>query len=210
MTRRAPTQPPSGGKGARRRQQFLDAALEVFVEQGYAATSVSDITARVGVSHGAFYRYFDSKRDILDAVIDDGLERFMSLAADDGLSDEIASADELLARLRELAGRAFALAEDEPGLVRLVMLEATSVDDELSYRLLGLLDLLAALAIPELERAKRAGILRADVQADVLADAVVGMLVPGLVLAFRGQIDAAARDRQVDAFVDLVASGIRK
>lgn len=201
---------PAGGKGARRRQELIDAALDVFVERGYAAASVSDITGRVGVSHGAFYRYFDSKRDILDAVIDDGLERFMAVAETGAAPGDVTSPEEFLDAVRDVAGRALALVAEEPGLARLVMLEATSVDDELTHRLMGLMDLAAGLAAPYLERAKAAGVLRADVETDVLADATAGMLLPGLVLAFRGGLDEAARERQVDALAGLLVTGIRK
>ena len=40
------------------------AALEVFSEQGYAATSVDDIVERAGTTRGAFYYYFEGKEDV--------------------------------------------------------------------------------------------------------------------------------------------------
>lgn len=189
-------------RAARRRQELVDAAFAAFVEQGYAATSVTDITSRLGVSHGTFYRYFDSKRDILDEVIDAGVERFMTVAAIDEVPPAPETADELLARVGEAVGRVFDLVQADPGLVRLIMLEATSVDEELSLRLMGLMDLFASLAAPYLEQP--------GVESDVLADALVGMLLPGLVLAFRGTLDDAARERHVRALTDLLAHGLIK
>jgi AcrR family transcriptional regulator len=56
---------------AQRRAELVDAAAEVFMEKGYATTTVSDITSRAGSSHGTFYVYFDSKEDIFDAVAQD-------------------------------------------------------------------------------------------------------------------------------------------
>lgn len=209
MPPRAATQ-PAGGKGARRRQELIDAAHAAFVERGYSAVGVSDITARVGVSHGAFYRYFDSKRDILDAVVDDCVERFMEVTDPGGPPADVTSPAEFLDGVRGAAERVLALVLEEPGLARLVVLEATSVDDELTHRLLGLMDLAAGLVTPYLERAKAAGVLRAAVETDVLADAAVGMLLPALVLAFRGELDDAARARQVDVLIGVLAAGIKK
>jgi AcrR family transcriptional regulator len=56
---------------AQRRAELVDAAAEVFMEKGYAAATVSDITNEAGSSHGTFYVYFDSKEDIFDAVAQD-------------------------------------------------------------------------------------------------------------------------------------------
>lgn len=53
-----------------RRQELIDAALELFWTQGYEKTIVSDIVKRVGVAQGLFYYYFESKQDIFLATID--------------------------------------------------------------------------------------------------------------------------------------------
>lgn len=53
------------------RQEILDSAFACFAEQGYHATGVADIAGRIGIGHGTFYRYFKSKRDIIEHVIDD-------------------------------------------------------------------------------------------------------------------------------------------
>lgn len=45
----------------RTRQALLDAGRELFVARGYHDTRINDIVAAAGLSHGAFYRYFESK-----------------------------------------------------------------------------------------------------------------------------------------------------
>lgn len=50
-----------------------EAAGELFLERGYAATSVADITQRAGVSRSTFFNYFDTKSDLLWAAFDDGV-----------------------------------------------------------------------------------------------------------------------------------------
>ncbi|MBJ7332183.1 MAG: TetR/AcrR family transcriptional regulator [Solirubrobacteraceae bacterium] len=204
MSRRAAKSP----RGTKRRQELVDTAFAVFVEKGYAATSVGDITSRLGLTHGAFYRYFDSKREILDEVIDDGLQRFMSAVEAEEVPEVIPSAEAFLEAYRENATRVFDLVGEEPGLARLIMLEATSVDIELTERLLGLLDLMSALTTPVLEQAVRDGVLREDLNTQVLADAMAGIMLPGLVMAFRGQLDEEARETQVETLVEVIATGI--
>jgi AcrR family transcriptional regulator/ubiquinone/menaquinone biosynthesis C-methylase UbiE len=54
-----------------RRKEFIGAARELFMEKGFEQTSISDITGRLGMSHGSFFYYFKSKNDVMKAVICD-------------------------------------------------------------------------------------------------------------------------------------------
>src|SRR5580698_823343 len=54
-----------------RRRAILDVASEVFVAQGYAATSMSEIAAKVGGSKGTLYNYFRSKEELFAAFMQD-------------------------------------------------------------------------------------------------------------------------------------------
>ncbi|MBT1161562.1 MULTISPECIES: TetR/AcrR family transcriptional regulator [Bifidobacterium] len=57
-------------------QRILDAARELFMEQGYEKTSVQDIVDRLGdLSKGAIYHHFKSKQTILDRLGDDDARR---------------------------------------------------------------------------------------------------------------------------------------
>jgi AcrR family transcriptional regulator len=56
-----------------RPQELLAAALDLFVERGYAATRLDDVAARAGVSKGTLYLYFTNKEDLFKAVIQEHL-----------------------------------------------------------------------------------------------------------------------------------------
>ena len=62
-----------------RRNELMDAAEQLFIEKGYEHTSASDIIRKVGVAQGTFYYYFKSKDEILTAVIDRYVERYIEL-----------------------------------------------------------------------------------------------------------------------------------
>jgi len=49
--------------------ELLAAALEIFVERGYAATRLDEVAARAGVSKGTLYLYYESKEDLFKAVV---------------------------------------------------------------------------------------------------------------------------------------------
>lgn len=56
---------------AQTRQHLLQAALRLFVEQGYSATTVDDIATAVGTTRVTFYAHFANKVDVVRAVFDD-------------------------------------------------------------------------------------------------------------------------------------------
>lgn len=52
-----------------RPQELLAAALDLFVERGFAATRLDDVAARAGVSKGTLYLYFTNKEELFKAVV---------------------------------------------------------------------------------------------------------------------------------------------
>lgn len=56
-----------------RREQILSAALKVFATRGFAATKISDIVSKGGMSHGLVYHYFKSKEEIFYELVDRAL-----------------------------------------------------------------------------------------------------------------------------------------
>ena len=75
--------------------ELMAAALELFVEKGFAGTRLDDVAARAGVSKGTLYLYFDSKEALFKAVIQEGIVPVLEQGA--GLIDGFrGSAAELL------------------------------------------------------------------------------------------------------------------
>ena len=50
-------------------ERILLTSLGLFARKGYGATSVSDIAGALGITKGALYRHFASKRAIFDAIL---------------------------------------------------------------------------------------------------------------------------------------------
>jgi TetR/AcrR family transcriptional regulator len=49
--------------------ELVDAALDLFVEKGFAATRAEEVAARAGVSKGTLFLYFPSKEELFKAVV---------------------------------------------------------------------------------------------------------------------------------------------
>ena len=65
-----------------RRKEFIAAARQLFIEKGFDQTSVSDITNKVGMSHGSFFYYFKSKKGVMEEVINDNLTSWKDFMQD--------------------------------------------------------------------------------------------------------------------------------
>jgi AcrR family transcriptional regulator len=104
-------------KGIRTRERLVEAAKEIFEEQGFLEARISDIAARAGQSHGSFYYYFNSKEEIF---------REVAAAVDERLfapMDEVILAQSALAprpRVREAMRRHFERYAQEARIIALI------------------------------------------------------------------------------------------
>jgi len=76
------------------KDRIVEAADQLFYEQGFEHTSFSQIAESVGISRGNFYHHFKTKDEILDAVINYRLSRTKSMLDDWELAGET-SADRI-------------------------------------------------------------------------------------------------------------------
>lgn len=117
-----PGQPKFKRRKAERPDEIVAAAMEVFVEKGFAAARLDDIAARAGVSKGAIYLYFATKDDIFRAVIAQGV------APNLGLIQGVvaAKADSLPDMLRAFAEVISGVAASSPvgGIIKVVIGES--------------------------------------------------------------------------------------
>jgi AcrR family transcriptional regulator len=77
-----------------RPQELLEAAIDLFVERGYAATRLDDVARRAGVSKGTLYLYYENKEELFKAVVRSSIvpvigEAEMSVAEFEGHSGDL-------------------------------------------------------------------------------------------------------------------------
>ncbi|WP_438820949.1 TetR/AcrR family transcriptional regulator [Cupriavidus gilardii] len=110
-----------------RPQELVAAALELFVERGYAATRLEDVAAAAGVSKGTVYLYFANKQELFKTVVRENLVPALVRGTD--LVDTYeGSTPELL---RELLRGWWGLIGATPvaGLTKLIMAESANFPD---------------------------------------------------------------------------------
>jgi AcrR family transcriptional regulator len=96
------------------RERVLDAAVELFAQQGYDGTSVSQVITRAGVAKGGFYHHFASKEALLYEVYGDLIGRQLD-GMDEILRRGLPPADTLRALIHDLVNTTAASAR--PALV---------------------------------------------------------------------------------------------
>ncbi|WP_065570441.1 TetR/AcrR family transcriptional regulator [Microbacterium oleivorans] len=94
----------TGRPRASSREVLSEAACELFLERGFDATSITDISARAGVSRSSFFNYFESKEAILWSSLDGRIE---TLRAETPVVDAAAA---LMDMCRDLQPDSLALA----------------------------------------------------------------------------------------------------
>jgi AcrR family transcriptional regulator len=78
-----------------RPSELVAAALELFVEKGYAGTRLEDVASLAGVSKGTLYLYFENKEDLFKAVVRDNVVARISESAGEVVRFEGTSAEML-------------------------------------------------------------------------------------------------------------------
>jgi AcrR family transcriptional regulator len=80
-----------------RPQELLEAALDLFVERGFAATRLDDVAKAAGVSKGTLYLYYKNKEDLFKAVVRENMVPMIGEA--EGIIEQFDGDSETLFRL---------------------------------------------------------------------------------------------------------------
>ncbi|MFM2068430.1 MAG: hypothetical protein RLZZ584_3339 [Pseudomonadota bacterium] len=122
------TSPPSHQRRkAERPLELIAAALELFVEKGFASTRIEEVAQRAGVSKGTLYLYYASKEELLKAVIRQYLSSEIAQGASDARAHQGSAGDALRGLMVQWWVRVF----DSPasGVFKLIITEVRNFPD---------------------------------------------------------------------------------
>jgi AcrR family transcriptional regulator len=108
------------------RDRLLASAIELTVERGWSALTMAKLADRVGVSRQTVYNELGAKPQLAEAMVMRELETFLA-HVDGAFRDE---PDDLVAAIREAAGRALALAGESP-LLHAVLSSSQGAESDL-------------------------------------------------------------------------------
>jgi AcrR family transcriptional regulator len=185
-------------KKARTRQALVAAALRLFAERGFEATTVADIAEAADVSPRTFFTYFPAKEDVLFAGAKDRIERLRDALAKRAPDESFLDALRRAAR-DILADRTFQAEAQRTHM------QVIGANPALGAR--ALQDLLAAEQVVAAAIAADLGVDQTDLQPQVAAAAAVNALRGALMTWF---LSGASGDPQpaFDQALNLLEHGL--
>jgi AcrR family transcriptional regulator len=191
----------------RRRREILEAAGKVLAAKGYQGTNVADIAQELGIGHGTFYRYFENKRHIAESVLQLALDQVAQLVSD--VDPEAAGTlGEYDEQLVTLGNRLFDFFLGNRDLAEVFFFESYGVDKALTGCLLEALELFGEYVERYLRNGCSKGFLRADIDVEITARAINGMIFAGALRTLRTTDPESQRDRWIDAIRRLMLTGM--
>ena len=178
-----------------RRRRILECAKGVFARRGYHETNISHICEAMGIARGTLYQYFTSKKDVFAAIVEDMLARIRTAVAREPVvrippgfrPTRPQVLEYTAASLRRVLEAVFA---DEASL-RILVREAVGLDVGIDAILHSIDELVIDRFASDLDAARSAGVIRADVDPRAAALFVLGGVQ-------KVALDALGHDRAVD------------
>lgn len=192
------------------RADIIQTAFEEFSAKGYHQTAISDIAKRLGIGHGTFYRHFQNKRDILEHVIDDVTTKVIQVLSEENAPNASATLEDYRGQISRIAERLIPILIENPGIARLMLFEATSIDPEMTQRLMTILDWVGRLIASYMENGVKLGFFRADLDTEATGHAITGMIMMNFIRFLNTPDDRAGLQKLVDAVLRLVIDGVAK
>ena len=158
-------------KNSDRHEQILEAAAAVFANKGYYGARVADIASRAHVADGTIYLYFRSKEDILAALFETAMRRFLDRARNE--LEELQGAEARLRRLADLHLDSVGTHRDLAIVFQVELRQSVKFMERVSTTTLAkYFDLIGAV----IRQGQAEGVLRADLPEKVVTKCFFGML----------------------------------
>src|SRR5689334_21548203 len=186
------------------RRAILDAALDLFVREGYGQASIRNIAARVEYSPGGIYGYFAAKDEILYALAH---ERLRSRGARE-LAD--APSDDALDDLRASTWRLYYISTEQPQYFALVFLDRHVPRVSKDYERFAFISEMRKRALARVERCIAEGLFPDTTHAEVALRLLWATVVGFAALRLSHRIpDGVAIDPLVRDSIETTIAGIR-
>jgi len=192
---------------SRTREKLLDAATSVFLRDGYHSTLISDIVTLAGVGQGTFYRHFQSKREVFEALIERLVSRL--LVQFQPMSDQLPSTfEEYIEASRGVVTRMAGILESQRDMVLLVLREAAAIDRAFEAQVEAVYDSFAQQTQLFIDHAVQTGFAR-PCRTQAVAQALVGMGLRLLRLWLTGRLPAATVEEALSEFIEFAFRGMQ-
>jgi AcrR family transcriptional regulator len=185
------------------RRAILDAALELFLANGYAQVSIRNIAVKVEYSPGAIYSYFPSKDEIFFALAEEGFRllgtRFAAQAPSDDPLDDV----------RAAACRLYEFSKEQPQYFALVFLDRHVPRIGREYERFAIMTEVRNRTLAQVQRCIAEGVFPATIPADVAMRLLFAPIFGIAALRLSQRLPQVAADELTLDAIDTTIAGLR-
>ncbi|HPA71109.1 MAG: TetR/AcrR family transcriptional regulator [Spirochaetes bacterium] len=164
-------------KGQKRKQQIIETAKDMFIQNGFQSTHIGQVCEKLNIARGTVYQYFGNKREILYAVLEKVEERIDDILDLDDLRDFYKSNPNPKAISKFITDRITATIQtviEEPIVIKLIYKDIVGIDEEVISRINKFLEYITKLIGRDVEEIKKRGFYKKNLNSEVTALMLIG------------------------------------
>lgn len=161
-----------------RKQEIIQATMGIIAEEGIQNLTMARLAEEIGITDGALYKHFNSKKEILIAMVKEIQKSFLTF-----MNPQVALSDDPLEKLHTILRLHLEFLEQHKGVPRILFSEAVHAGDNDVKQLMhsgvsNYLDFIRGI----LYRAIQTGHIRKDLDIDAAATAFLGLIQGNLIV----------------------------
>ncbi len=155
-----------------RQKEIIEVSLELISEMGIQGLTIKNLSKKIGISEPAIYRHYDSKTDILIAILD-----FFNNNTEQIFKNELQNVDQSIDKIEHLFTKHFASFSAKPSLVSVIFSEEIFRNDPLLIdKISKVIEQNQRILTEIVSAGQKDGELRTDIEAEHLSTVIVGTL----------------------------------
>jgi TetR/AcrR family fatty acid metabolism transcriptional regulator len=185
-----------------KKRLILKVANEIFNEESFERTTVSQIAKGANISNGSIYNYFKNKEDILFSIPEERMENFLS-----GVHEHLKGIKDAPNKLRKLIWYQLNFYESNKDYTRLLLLDLRQNPRFNQSKAYSMIRQYSKMILEILEEGRKEKTIRKEIDPYIVRDLIFGgiehLVIRGLVMGRFSKIQEIADD-----FCDLILSGV--
>lgn len=164
-------------KGQRRKQQIIDTAKTMFINNGFQSTHIGQVCEELDIARGTVYQYFGNKKEILYAILESVEEDFDDIFDVDDLEEFLATKpdyDTLKGFLVDRLSLSIKSIVSEPIVIMLHFKQIVGIDEDVVQNVENFVEYVSKTLIRDFEMLKDRGVYKKEMNSQIAATMLVG------------------------------------
>lgn len=167
-------------KGQKRKQQIIDTAKEMFIQNGFQSTHIGQVCEKLNIARGTVYQYFGNKREILYAILESVEENIDDILDPDDLKDFLKTNPAQKSVLKFVAERIYGCVSvimSEPIVIKLIYKDIVGIDEEVVQRVEKFLEYITKVVTRDMDEIKKKGVYKKTINPELTALMLIGAVM---------------------------------